>query len=62
MAVQPGNILEIDALSVTYRVRGKTVCAMNGASLTVRDGEAVGLVGESGSGKSTLAQIGRAHV
>ena len=57
MAVQPGNILEIDALSVTYRVRGKTVRAMNGASLTVRDGEAVGLVGESGSGKSTLARV-----
>jgi len=49
-------ILEIDHLSVSYRLRGKSIPAILDASLRIGPDEAVGLVGESGSGKSTLAR------
>ncbi|MFD5425387.1 thiol reductant ABC exporter subunit CydD [Streptomyces sp. NPDC127084] len=49
----PGGIrLELD--SVTVRHKGRPAPALEGASLTVRDGETVALVGPSGVGKSTL--------
>jgi oligopeptide/dipeptide ABC transporter ATP-binding protein len=49
-------ILEVDRLHVTYASRGRTVHALQDASLFVAEGEVVGLAGESGSGKSTLAR------
>ncbi|WP_226580309.1 ABC transporter ATP-binding protein [Acuticoccus sediminis] len=47
--------LELDRLSVDYRVRGRDLPVLKDVTLTIRRGEAYGLVGESGSGKSTVA-------
>lgn len=49
------SLLEIQDLSVVYEPRGAVPThAVKNASLTLEQGEFVGLVGESGSGKSTL--------
>ncbi|KLL11670.1 dipeptide ABC transporter ATP-binding protein [Protofrankia coriariae] len=48
-------VLQIDAISKTYpKSPGMAVDAV---SLSLREGETLGLVGESGSGKSTVARI-----
>lgn len=56
-------ILEVDDVAVHFPIRSGllqrvsgAVRAVDGATLTVRPGESVGLVGESGCGKSTLAR------
>ncbi len=49
-------ILQLEDVQLTFRARHGTLRALNGASLTIQEGEAVGLVGESGSGKTTLAR------
>ena len=55
-------ILEIKNLNSFYRQggsafsKGKTVQVLKNVSLTIGQGEVLGLVGESGSGKSTLAK------
>ena len=48
-------LLDIRDLQVEFRVQGKSVPAVRGASLTVFPGQTVAIVGESGSGKSTTA-------
>jgi oligopeptide transport system ATP-binding protein len=48
-------LLEVEGLHVEFRSRGKTVRAVNGVSLSVAEGETLGLVGESGCGKSVTA-------
>lgn len=48
-------VLEVDALSVDYGLKGVLSCAIDSISFALQAGEAVGLVGESGSGKTTTA-------
>ena len=48
-------LLDIQDLSVDFRVEGGTVHAVKGLSLSIDRGETVALVGESGSGKSVTA-------
>ena len=48
------TILEVNDLSIEYPISIGVVRAVEGVSLTLADGEALGLVGESGCGKSTL--------
>ena len=49
-----GHILDIRGLSIAYPTSIGTVRAVEGVSLAMDKGEALGLVGESGCGKSTL--------
>ncbi|MFI6293607.1 ABC transporter ATP-binding protein [Nonomuraea sp. NPDC050790] len=49
------SLLELDDVSVTYRIAAGEVPAVRGVSLKLAAGAALGVAGESGSGKSTLA-------
>ena len=50
-------ILEVNHVTKTFCEPSRTFVAVDDISLTVDEGECVGIVGESGSGKSTLARI-----
>jgi len=50
-------VLEIADLKRHYRMGAAIVRALDGVSLTVHQGEFVGLLGTSGSGKSTLLNL-----
>lgn len=49
------SVLNIDRLSLDFETGRAPVHALRDVSLTITEGEIVGIVGESGSGKSTLA-------
>jgi dipeptide transport system ATP-binding protein len=48
----PTPLLEIEDLHVEFPTQGSVMHAVEGVSLTVDEGEVLGIVGESGSGKS----------
>ena len=49
------HLLEIENLHVQYNTDEAVVHALNGLTLTLNRGEALGVVGETGAGKSTMA-------
>ena len=50
-------VIEMRDITKIYNVGGEEVRALNGACLTVYEGEFVSIIGPSGSGKSTLMNI-----
>ena len=51
------TVLETRDLKKHYRMGASTVRALDGVSITIEQGEFVGLLGTSGSGKSTLLNL-----
>lgn len=56
-AVLPGEILRVQDICVGFNKAQGELKVLDGVSLTLRQGEIVGLLGRSGSGKSTLLRI-----
>jgi peptide/nickel transport system ATP-binding protein len=50
-------LIQVTEARKVFRNGRRTVTALDGVSIEVRDHESVGIVGESGSGKTTLARI-----
>jgi len=50
-------VVEAEGLTKTFHLPGRAVRAVQGVSLAVAAGEALGIVGESGCGKTTTARL-----
>ena len=50
-------LMEVENVSVTFGSGSNSVEAVKSCSLTVHEGEPIGIVGESGSGKSTCVKL-----
>lgn len=50
-------IISMENITKVYNIGGEEVRALDGASLTIHEGEFVSIVGPSGSGKSTMMNI-----
>ena len=48
-------MLNVEELKIAYNGKAELVQVLNGISLSIKEGESVGIVGESGSGKSQTA-------
>ncbi|MGN0136913.1 ATP-binding cassette domain-containing protein [Anaerotignum sp.] len=51
------NIIRIRDVKKVYQMGSESICAVNGVSLNIRQGEVCCLFGKSGSGKSTLLNL-----
>ncbi|WP_067622694.1 ABC transporter ATP-binding protein [Alicyclobacillus acidiphilus] len=51
------ELLQVEDVSKRFRVRGRTLHAVEKVSFKLSPGKTLGLVGESGSGKSTLGRL-----
>jgi peptide/nickel transport system ATP-binding protein len=56
------TLLSVHDVTKSFGRGRQAVAALSGVSLTLREGESVGVVGPSGSGKSTLARIIAGHL
>jgi len=54
--VADGRLLTVEDLRTTFATERGPVCAVDGVSLTLDRGQALGIVGESGSGKTVLSR------
>jgi len=57
MTMASNPVISMRNITKIYNVGGEEVRALDGASLTIQEGEFVSVVGPSGSGKSTMMNI-----